>query len=988
MNFKSITFFFSLSLLLFLNEIRAQQDTLFISLDVAELKNIIAQAPLYTLGEKSKTSPTKIKLPNLDGNQEEFYVLETISMEQELYEEYEAIRSYILTSVSDPTKNGRLSTGRDHIYIMTKSKGKRQYISPTSESNKYKLYEGVKDNDAFTCGLDDIHDHFDPSSSNRSAQSTFSNGNTIRTYRMAIAATGEFYQANGNTNATVLAQINHYLNLANDIFEDELAVHFNLIANNTAILFPDPATDGIEIDPTNSNIQLNTTQTVINSTIGAANYDIGHAFYTIPPLPPPGPPCCATSGVASLGIICEDNFKARGWTGANAGSSDDLFIGTFAHEIGHQFGAHHSYYGTENNCFQRSPGNGYEPGSGNSLMSYEGTCGSQNITPEVSTFYFHNHSLEQMVNEMNSKTCHTSTTAPNAIPVTTAPVNKTIPRGTPFELEGSATDADGDIIFYNWEQFDTDNIVYGQNNPSGAPNAAANSTTAPLFRSFDPSTDGYKRVFPTTSDIVNSTQTPGEILPNVSRNMKFRLTSRDFASAGGAVSCAEVDITVDASMGPFDVTSHASASTWTANGSNTATITWNVAGTNTLCSTVDILFSTDRGNTFPHTIVSNTSNDGSHTITIPSLPTSVGRIKVKCSDNYFFDINLGDITINSPCDAVATTFAPDTDISAIQGSSGLNLSLSPEFGSIVSSFAGSITSSDPASSVAVGNTSGGCTNFNGNFTNYDTYTFQVASSGTFTFNGPSNSGLVFSIYEGPFNAGSPCANFISSSATFNGTNVSLGSSVSASLLPGIEYTLLVSSFSPTSPALPANYTLTPQQTIYDGVPPPSAAFSYTYIAVNQATGNIAAVNANSNFTSLPVGNYTVYGLSFETINNVNNSYVGTSFSAFQTDIFSLVICGALSLNTIDLIIMGTGNCPNNYAGANALTGTETGTEDYETDGAIESTQIINASATVDYDSGTSIKLEAPFEVKLGASFHAFIDGCGGTMLNNDSSDQK
>jgi len=68
------------------------------------------------------------------------------------------------------------------------------------------------------------------------------------------------------------------------------------------------------------------------------------------------------------------------------------------------------------------------------------------------------------------------------------------------------------------------------------------------------------------------------------------------------------------------------------------------------------------------------------------------------------------------------------------------------------------------------------------------------------------------------------------------------------------------------------------------------------------------------------------------------------------------------------------NCPPNFAGVNMLTGTQSVAMDFETDGIIESTQIIDAN--VDYDSGTHIDLLAGFEVKIGKLFHAFIDGCG------------
>ncbi len=947
-----------------------QLDTLQVELNPTLIQSKIKGAPVYVEGN-NRLSTKLISLPTLNGQQETFYVYETISMEEALYLAFPQIRSYILVNTLNSNYKGRLSTGPKHIRVMTKHDKHYEFLEPVKNESTYKLYKGVSGYESFSCGADDVDIQLKDKVKNRSAQSTFSNGSTIRNYRIAVAATGEFYQEHGNTNTAVLAQINNYINLLNDIFEDELAVHFNLIANNTAILFPDPATDGI--DPTDSNTQLTTSQTVINATIGAANYDIGHTFYAIPPPPPPFAACCSTSGVASLGIVCEDSFKARGWTGASGGSSDALFMGTFAHEIGHQFGAHHSYYGTASNCVQRSPGNGYEPGSGNSLMSYEGICSSHNITPEVSTFYFHNHSLEQMVNEMNSKSCHTTATPSNSGPITTVPANKTIPRDTPFELEGSATDADGDIIYYNWEQFDTDNLV----SPNGDPNAAATSTTAPLFRSFDPSTSGNIRTFPIISDIVNNTQTLGEILPSVSRNMTFRLTSRDFATGAGAISCGEVNLTVDATIGPFDVTSQASATTWVANGTNTTTVTWDVAGTSTLCSNVDILFSTDGGTTFPFTLASNVANNGSHTFTIPSYPTFVGRIKVKCSDNYFFDINLGDITLESSCDAVSATFSPDTDITAIEGSSGLNLSLSPDFGTSIGDFTGTLTTTDPTTNISRFSSAGPCEVF-GNVNRYHTYNMEVAvsESYTFTLGGTTPFGTIMRVYKNSFNPGSPCSNMLVSS--YQASNA-VQSSISVTLNPGLQYVFVVSSFSSTLPTLPASYTITHTGTIYDDTPPPGATFNYTYIAVNQSSGTIAAESTNSNFTSLTPGTYSVYGVSHENTTNVN-SYIGSTFASFQTDASLLVICAAISLNDITLIIQSNSNCPTNYAGANALSGPISGTQDYETDGEIESSQIIQAGATIDFDSGTSIKLEAPFEVPSSATMHAFIDGCGGTAI--------
>ena len=62
-------------------------------------------------------------------------------------------------------------------------------------------------------------------------------------------------------------------------------------------------------------------------------------------------------------------------------------------------------------------------------------------------------------------------------------------------------------------------------------------------------------------------------------------------------------------------------------------------------------------------------------------------------------------------------------------------------------------------------------------------------------------------------------------------------------------------------------------------------------------------------------------------------------------------------------------------GYGALVGTENSTIHYETEGAIESTQIVLPGADVDYDSNVQIDLFPGFETRLNAFFHAYIDGC-------------
>ena len=325
--------------------------------------------------------------------------------------------------------------------------------------------------------------------------------------------------------------------------------------------------------------------------------------------------------------------------------------------MGHQFGGNHTFNGTTGSC----SGNGgsdvaFEPGSGITIMAYAGICGVQNVAAH-SIDTFHAASFDEIVafsrDSAEGGSCGTASTSTNRPPVVTNPVDGfSIPKGTPFELTGAATDPDGDGLAYQWEQFDL--------GAAGAPNAAATVTTStpPLFRNFAP-TLSPTRVFPQISDIVGNTQTIGEILPQVPRAMNFRLTVRDnyrVPTVGapdttesferGGVASEDLSFNI-ANVGPFLV-SFPSVAGLTFNGRSTQTFTWDVAGTTAApvsCPNVDIFLSTDGGFTYPITVISGVANDGSQDVTIPNVGTTTARAKVKCANNVFFDISNNNFTI-------------------------------------------------------------------------------------------------------------------------------------------------------------------------------------------------------------------------------------------------------------------------------------------------------------------------------------------------------
>ncbi|HJW31631.1 MAG TPA: hypothetical protein VJ508_20560, partial [Saprospiraceae bacterium] len=320
-------------------------------------------------------------------------------------------------------------------------------------------------------------------------------------------------------------------------------------------------------------------------------------------------------------------------------------------------------------------GQNKEVGSGITIMGYAGIT-SQDVAPH-SIDIFHETSIAQIQANLATKTCPASLTmTANHAPVVAAVSNYTIPISTPFALTGSATDPENDQLTYCWEQNDNSTT-------SGTGSVASpTKTTGPNWLSFKPSVSGT-RTFPILSTILAGLNVTGplpggdaganiEALSSVSRTLNFRLTVRDNnpyvpGSTIGQTAFTDAVVTVTNTAGPFAVTAPNTAVTWDANSS--ATVSWSVNGTNAgsvNCATVNILLSTDGGQSFPTVLAAGTPNDGSEVITVPSSQSTTCRVKVEAVGNIFFDISNTNFSIGAPSacgDPTGLTNTPPTQTS-------------------------------------------------------------------------------------------------------------------------------------------------------------------------------------------------------------------------------------------------------------------------------------------------------------------------------------
>jgi Calx-beta domain len=143
----------------------------------------------------------------------------------------------------------------------------------------------------------------------------------------------------------------------------------------------------------------------------------------------------------------------------------------------------------------------------------------------------------------------------------------------------------------------------------------------------------------------------GESIPSVARTMNFRVAIRD---GHGGIADAGTTVTTVNTTGPFQVTTENTPSPWAVG--STQTVTWDVVGTDAApisATNVNILLSTDGGQTFPVTLLANAPNNGSAQVTVPNNATSQARIKVQPVGNIFFDVNNANFEITGGTPAVS-----------------------------------------------------------------------------------------------------------------------------------------------------------------------------------------------------------------------------------------------------------------------------------------------------------------------------------------------
>ncbi|HEH9425999.1 TPA: hypothetical protein SIA29_000893 [Aeromonas sobria] len=571
----------------------------------------VAKVPLdYFAGLQAGAKQLTLPLP--DGGEVNFTLEAYDLLPADLAAKYPQIRTFKGHNPSRPLDTGRFDLGPQGFHAMFSHQGKMVFVDPLRNAEGYAVYY---QQDAHS-RLDEEADRVLGAQVSKLARKVQVDGNARKRYTIAISATGEFTQYHGGSQVLAMAAIATLLNRVNQVYQRDVGAEFVLATGNDEVVFTNPATDPFDNNDNDAQTNIGV-QALYFTNMKLGNFDIGHVLNT------------GGGGLAGLAVLCT-NQKSSGMSGSATPVGDAFFVDYVAHEIGHQFGADHTFNGTSGSCGggNRVAGQAYEPGSGSSIMAYAGICGEENIQTN-SDPYFHSKSIEQMRSHMaTNPSCGTTITLGNNTPQAVAGRDYVIPANTPFALNGAGSDLDGNALLYNWEQIDL-----GTESSSTA--TMIDDGTRPLFRFVAP-TPSPERILPSLPSLLSGTLAKGDAWPTTNRDLNFRLTVRD---GQGGVASDDMKVQVVKTSSVFRITNPFYGVTLTPGASQA--LAWDVAGTTVApisCSKVDISVTQDEGVSWTM-LAAGQPNNGAATVTLPADLTSSVRLKVACSDNIFFAIS-------------------------------------------------------------------------------------------------------------------------------------------------------------------------------------------------------------------------------------------------------------------------------------------------------------------------------------------------------------
>ncbi|MFZ1342837.1 reprolysin-like metallopeptidase [Thiothrix eikelboomii] len=597
--------------------------------------------------EESTEAGVKLSLPLPNGKFIEVNAIPVTVIADQAAKESPDFRTWRIFGIDDPLVTGIIDTshsGGFHGMVLL-ANGETVLINPVQDkkTRKYISFSEKSQNkrqeEAFSCAAGDdhsthsVHKELEALEISQSSMPMSRRGTPTKTLNYDIIYTA------GNTlvqNVGGAAALNNVINTMHarisQLFWRDTAINLLYTAG-----FYDTANAYLKINTADALMNANplfmqALKTSYPTITALKNYDLSIALgYTT-----------GGGGLARVGTVCSNNKDFAAFTGAApTGVSYYKYV---AHEIGHQFGAWHTFnkciLKSTNQEISRTKGSAVEPGAGATLMGYGGACNSPNAyslgLPNDDTM-LHINSIAEIVTFSRGAglSCGLASSAVNNPPNVQTAAAYTIPAHTPFMLKGSASDVEGGALTYSWEQVDTIPLwdLFGT-----AVNLNEDNTKDALIRVLPPKSLP-RRYIPAMDKLLSKATSDGEFLPVTTRKLTFELAVRD---QRGGVGSSQTVINVRDTGAAFAITNPTQTDLRGSAGRD-LNVQWNVAGTNASafnCPSVQIAITTDNGASFK-ALLASTTNDGAQIVRLPTTLPIKSHLRVMCSNdtNVFFAIS-------------------------------------------------------------------------------------------------------------------------------------------------------------------------------------------------------------------------------------------------------------------------------------------------------------------------------------------------------------
>jgi len=318
-----------------------------LTLNTTRLRSVLARAPRErTIA--ARNDPLVVSLPAPDGAFQLFALQQSAIMAPGLARRHPEIKTYSGRGITDLSATIHADLSPLGFRASIRSVNGAWYIDPYYVGRNPGPYASYYARDAKNTNGAFVEREPDSVELPVEQGRVDSIGEQLRTYRLALITDPGYSTYHGGPPNVTAAKV-ALMNRVTQIYEDDLAIRMQLVANNDLLNFDTYALATAPNGPCGAAAcftqpqvtgcsSIDRARYVIGQIIGASNYDIGHLG-----LGQPG------GGVANLGVVGRSN-KAGGCTGVPTPTGDYFAVDYVAHEMGHQFAGNHTFNGTQLNC--------------------------------------------------------------------------------------------------------------------------------------------------------------------------------------------------------------------------------------------------------------------------------------------------------------------------------------------------------------------------------------------------------------------------------------------------------------------------------------------------------------------------------------------------------------------------------------------------------------------------------------------------------------